>query len=95
MPVNRVMFSSTAGLQPVQRIVLVIGSGCVLSNFFQIAMPLTIFLRFSRNLAHMIYVTIHTEIVEQIFEILISKFLVNFLKFGIGLWNSRSGPRPL
>jgi len=39
------------------------------------------FLWFSQNLAHVIYVPVHKKTVEEIFEILILKFLAIFLKF--------------
>jgi len=43
----------------------------VSSNLFQIA-PSTVFLRFSCNLAYMIYVPVHKQTVAQIFKILIT-----------------------
>jgi len=49
------------------------------SNFFQIATS-TVFLRFSQNLTHIIYVPIRKKTVEQIFKILISKIFGNFFQ---------------
>ena len=51
------------------------------SDFFQIATPHTVFVWFSRNLAHMIYVSIHKKTVVQILEILILNFFANFFSF--------------
>jgi len=59
-------------------------SVCLVKLFFQIATPPpTIFLWFSRNLEHMIYVPIRKKVVQQTFEILILKFLAIFFKFYI------------
>jgi len=56
-------------------------SGCVSSNFFQITTPPTVFVRFSQTLAHMICVPVCKKTVEQVYEILISKFWTNFWNF--------------
>ena len=54
---------------------------CLSSDLFQVATPPTVIVWFLRNLAHMIYVPVCKKTVEQIFKILILKFLPNFWNF--------------
>ena len=55
--------------------------GCVSSNIFQIVPPpRTVFLWFSRNLAHTIYLPLRTKL-QRIFEILLSNCFANFWIF--------------
>ena len=59
-------------------------SGCLclcVTNFFHITTSPTIFLVFLRKLAHLIYVPLCNETLEQIFKILLSQFFVDFLLF--------------
>ena len=53
---------------------------CV-SNFFQIAISPTIFLRFLRHLAHVISVPLCNKTVEQFFKILLLQIFREFLFF--------------
>jgi len=64
-------------LPPLLRNQSLSASLCVV-KLCQIFIPPTVFLWSSRNLAHMIYVPIRKKTVEQIFEILLLKFLANF-----------------
>ena len=63
---------------------------CMLSNFFHIATP-TVFVWFSQNLAHLIYVPMCKKPMEQIFikVLIVKKFLSIFFKFSISpnSWN--------
>jgi len=61
-------------------------SVCMLSNFFQITMTRTVFVRFSQNLAHVIMGPIRKKL-EQIFEILSFEILhldLSLLCFNLG-----------
>jgi len=72
---------------------LIFGTQCSVSDwldvwmssiFFQLATPPAVLVRFSRNVAHTIYVPIRKKNLEQIFEILLLKSLEKFWNFTFG-----------
>ena len=72
-------FGSTAAVQPMELIVWMTDV-CLSSNFFQIATPRTVFVRFLSKFAHMIYVPIRKNCGKD-FRNFALKIFGKFLKF--------------